>query len=306
MADPVHDYALCGWHVESAISLPELPGWTGAESAPEVEFVLGSLPERLDDPVFATPMLQIDADGRALYRIPAVAAFLVEGGTRVTIDPVLSPDASDVRLFLLGSVFGLLCHQRGVLPVHAAAVDIDGEAVAFAGASGAGKSTLAAAFRRRGFTLFADDVTPIAFDPVRFLPGLRRIRLWSDSLAAASDWEGQPIERCRDGIEKFARAFDDGFHTRALTPRAIFHLRDQAEGDVSFRRLQGGAAMQQLCRQVYRWRSLVAFSGQSEALSRAARAAGAIPRHFELSRKMEFDRLDDTIDAIVATVRASR
>jgi len=40
------------------------------------------------------------------------------------------------------------------MPLHAATVEIDGEAVSFAGASGAGKSTLAAAFLRRGIWSF--------------------------------------------------------------------------------------------------------------------------------------------------------
>ena len=51
------------------------------------------------------------------------------------IDPendFTAPGASsrNVRVFLLGSAFGALLHQRGLLPLHANAVEVDGRAVA--------------------------------------------------------------------------------------------------------------------------------------------------------------------------------
>ncbi|MES2441564.1 MAG: hypothetical protein V4574_01935 [Pseudomonadota bacterium] len=309
MADIARDYNLCGWRVASAIHLPELPFWPDEPGAPDIAIVLGDVPAEIPDAALVTPHLQADQSGRARYTIAGVADYLIEQGARITIAPAMDPDAPDVRLFLLGSVFGVLCNQRGVLPLHACAVEVDGGAIAFAGASGAGKSTLAAAFHRRGFKLLADDVTPIAFDGgvVRFLPGLRRIRLWADSMRAAA-WDAGDVERCRDGIEKFSRAFDSGFVTEPLPPLALFHLRVLPEtvGDTMFRRLQGAAAVQQVRRQVYRWRTLQRSTGNVEANTRVIRAAAGIPRHFELSRRIGYDQLDATIDAVVETVRLTR
>ena len=189
MAEPVH-YSLCGWHTASAIELPELPLWTGASDEPEIVIALGDVPDAIEDPVLVTPFLQAARDNRARYSVAGVADYLIEQGKRITIAPRLAPDSPDVRLFLLGSVFGFLCNQRGVLPIHACSVEVDGGAIAFAGASGMGKSTLAATFHRRGFRLLADDVTPVELSDgaIRFLPGLRRIRLWGDSMQAAG-WD---------------------------------------------------------------------------------------------------------------------
>ena len=85
-------------------------------------------------------------------------------GNQIVIDA--APDATDrnVRLFLLGSALGALLHQRGLLPLHANAIDLGGGAVAFSGHSGAGKSTIAAWFHDRGHRILADDVCVVGFD----------------------------------------------------------------------------------------------------------------------------------------------
>ena len=91
----------------------------------------------------------------------------------------------NVRLFLLGSAFGVLLHQRGLLPLHANAIEIDGRAVAFMGPSGAGKSTLAAWFHDRAFRVIADNVCAISRNSEgrrQAAPGLPRLRLWAEAL----------------------------------------------------------------------------------------------------------------------------
>jgi hypothetical protein len=310
MAENFHHYALCGWHIASVIALPELAPWPGQPGEPVVQIVLGTVPAEISEPSLVTPFLQANRFGVARYTVD-VADFLVERGERITIASAegIAPDAPEVRLFLLGSVFGILCNQRGVLPLHAAAVEVDGKAIAFAGASGAGKSTLAAAFHRRGFRLLADDVTPIRFDGnhVEFLPGLQRIRLWADSMAAI-DWRQGEAERCRPGIEKFSRAFDHGFVDKPLQPVALFHLRalSDTNGDTTMSRLRGADAVHQVRRQVYRWRTLQRSTSTSEAVSRVLRSAAGIPRHYVLSRRLGYDNLDHTIDTALEAVRLAR
>ena len=288
-----------------------MPLWPGEPNTPEITIALGHVPAEIPDAVLATPFLQANRSGVARHAIPGVADYLIEQGSRITISPApgMAPESPDIRLFLLGSVFGVLCNQRGVLPLHASSVEVDGGAIAFASASGGGKSTLAAAFHRRGFKLLADDVTPVAFQDgsVRFLPGLRRIRLWPDSVRAFG-WDRGGLERCRAGIEKFSRGFDDGFVEEPVKPLALFHLRNLAltGGTLMFNRLHGAAAVQEVRRQVYRWRTLKCSAGNAEATTRVLRTATGIPRHFALSRHVAYEELDATIDAVLETVRLSQ
>lgn len=308
MNSQARDYDLCGWRLASDIPLPDLSIWAGDARAPDVVVALGEVPP-IDAPIMATPIMAIDATGRTRFRIDGVADYLIEEGRRITVAPACAADSPDVRLFLLGSAFGYLCHQRGVVPIHGASVVIDGEAVLLAGASGAGKSTLADAFARRGNVVLSDDVSPVQIGPdgAVILPSLRRIRLWQDAIDNAG-WGSAGLERCRDGLEKFSRSLLEQPRALPTPPRAIFHLSRQWDkhGGARFRRLRGRAAVEQFRSQIYRGRSLVWLAGAASAMARATAAASGIPSHFIVERALSFDRLDETVDAIVMTVRASR
>lgn len=301
-------YRLCDWLVLSDIPLPELPAWSGDDRPHDLRITVGEVPALIEDAKLVTPVLQVDAAGRrARFHIEAVATFLVEDGRRITVQPRVALDAPDIRLFLLGTPFGLVCHQRGVLPLHAAAVEVDGEAVVFAGESGVGKSTLAAAFWRRGFPVIGDDVAPflIEKDQVVVLPSLRRIRLWADSIRAAA-WEPSTMERCREGIEKFSQPLGSNVALAPLRPRALIHLhtKTRGAGGTTFRNLRGREAAEWLGRQVYRAGSLHQVAGSTARITRITRVASAIPRHLVMARPLDFAELDQNVDMILETIRA--
>ena len=83
-----------------------------------------------------------------LLNIPDVARYLVRGGNEILVDQVHTSKLGDVRAYLLGTVFGVLCHQRGITPFHASAIEVADDCIAFAGDTGVGKSTLVAALGR--------------------------------------------------------------------------------------------------------------------------------------------------------------
>jgi hypothetical protein len=161
----------------------------------------------------------MEADGDTLLlTIAKVGRYRIAGGREIIVDPYPGVPDRNLRLFLLGSAFGALLHQRGILPLHANAVDLGGRAVAFMGESGAGKSTLAAWFHDQGCEIIADDVCAVVFregDHPFALPGLPRLRLWRDSLeetgrdfrryALSYDSEEEDFEKFDVPIEMTAR-----------------------------------------------------------------------------------------------------
>src|SRR6266487_2977299 len=48
-----------------------------------------------------------------LLDFPAVGRFLLRAGKEILMDLAPSSDDNEVRTYLLGTVFGALCHQRG-------------------------------------------------------------------------------------------------------------------------------------------------------------------------------------------------
>ncbi len=151
----MNSYCVAGLAVASEI---ELPGAIAARAAaaPDVVIRAGPVPEALPDASLRGPTWEI-AGERFLLRIPGVARFLLSGGNEIRFEAAAGAGPADIAIFLLGTVFGILLHQRGQIVLHASAVRVAGKAVLFCGASGAGKSTLAAALAQRGFPVMTDD-----------------------------------------------------------------------------------------------------------------------------------------------------
>lgn len=274
---PSCDRALCGWRVASALPLPDLIPWTGDDRAPDLTIDVGAAPERLPDLTVDRPLLQVAGDGTCRFAMPGVAVYLIDpAGTRVTIDPALPLDASDIRVFLLGTVFAVLCYRRGLLPLHASCVRIGNAAVALAGQSGVGKSTLAALFIRRGHQVLADDVTVVdaaAPGGPRVLPAFPRLKLWDDAIKKI-DIPTDRLERTRPGLEKFSVPITESYCLEPLPLAAVMHLDDREPG--APRRLRGAAAVERLRLDTYR-RGLATRLGAPASILPAMLRVAQIP-----------------------------
>jgi hypothetical protein len=160
-----------------------------------------------------------------------------------------------LRLYFFGSVLGLVCHQRGLLPLHASAVTFGGPAIAFCGPPGMGKSTLAAFCVEAGGRLVADDVLVVANEAGSHAvvnPGMPKVKLWRDALEA--------LGRNTDGLSPdWARA--EKFHvpagplivTEHVQLARIFVLEaDEHAGAGVTSALSGAEAVSELIQNTYR------------------------------------------------------
>src|SRR5277367_2590134 len=114
-------YLIGGITLISEIALPELPRVQQQSATPHpVRVLLGDVPNHLpgavelDPDCFATPT-------QYLLNIRGVARYLVTAGREIVVHPEDAAPALDVRGYLLGSIFVVLCQQRGLLPLHASA-----------------------------------------------------------------------------------------------------------------------------------------------------------------------------------------
>jgi hypothetical protein len=199
----LHSYRVAGLAVASEI---ELPGAIPAQHAGTADVMVRAapVPANLDDASKKGVTWQIAGD-RFLFQVPGVARFLLSAGREILFEPASGVAAGDVSIFLIGTVFGILLHQRGEIVLHASAVQVNGRAVLFCGSSGAGKSTLAAALAQRGFPLVADDLCAITLAPgapPMVQPDGRHLKLWAQAIERLdlAERRGAPV---RNKLQKF-------------------------------------------------------------------------------------------------------
>jgi hypothetical protein len=156
------------------------------DGQPDVVVSEGVVPRSLDAPI-ATGLSWQAEPGRYLLRGGRRAGrFLVENGTKITLER--NPEAEDEMLafFFLDAVLAALLRQRGLLVLHANAAVTPSGAVAVSGKSGAGKSTTLAALLARGCRMLADDITVLELTEdgrVQALPGIPQMHLAEDAAA---------------------------------------------------------------------------------------------------------------------------
>ncbi len=201
----VAEYLLGGIPLVSEIPLPELPlvQHNDAELHP-VNIRLGGVPSHLPDAVELDPYC-FATSAQYLLCIPGIARYLVTGGREIVVEPDAGALPLDVRTYLLGSIFVVLCQQRGLLPLHASAIGGRSGVVAFLAHSGRGKSTLAAHLAQRGFDVLADDVCLIdTTQPgtAMVIPTAPWLKLWRNSLENLGR-QAEGLERVFSEDEKY-------------------------------------------------------------------------------------------------------
>lgn len=296
-------YLLAGIVLASELPIPELePCGGGAVSQSSVLVRLGSVPLALpgaveiDPDCYATP-------SQYLLRIPGVANYHVSEGKEITIAPEENARPLDVRAYLLGTVFVALCHQRGLLPLHASAVRASNGVVAFLASSGGGKSSLVAHLAARGFPVVADDICLVdapAGSPPMVTPAAPWLKLWRASL----EHLGRPAE----GLDQVFSEDDkyrlpvQGEEERSPIDRLVFLERGAAAGEgetaeaeiVEIPRLHAVPMLMNLTHQAY----LLEATGQrNESFLRCGRVLSQA-RAYRLVRPWGFEHIEATVDAL--------
>lgn len=131
----------------------------GATVPATTELPVGDLAAQWSTDTGLTASFVRRADGSHLLRFESTCDVVVDSrAERVTVHLVEGvPDAMG-GVLVGGTVLAYVLMLRGEVVLHASAVDVGGQAVAFVGSSGMGKTTLATMMCRDGGLLITDDV----------------------------------------------------------------------------------------------------------------------------------------------------
>jgi hypothetical protein len=291
----VHFYSVSGLSVDSEIVLPGLTARTADRGTPDVTIRQQPVPATLENARATGPTWEI-ADQRFLLRIPDVARFLLSDGRDIAFEPAPGAEAADIPIFILGTAFGILLHQREQVALHASAVRVNGKAILFCGPSGAGKSTLAAALAQRGFPLMTDDVCAITVNGAgtpMVHPDGRQLKLWAQAIEKL-DLAERRGNRVRSRLEKFYVEAGEAF-VEPLPLGAVYALREAHPPHApGIERPNVVDAALLLRRNAYR-PLLVSRMGQKANYFHAAANIANIAGIFHLTRALDFAAMPDVV-----------
>jgi len=290
----VQYFRIAGLTVGSELPLPHMAAMAKSSSVPDIHIRRGPAPLTLACPDSSGPTWEMAGD-QLLLRIPGVARFLLQAGRDIIFEPCDHGRTSDIAIFVTGTVFGILLHQRQQAVLHASAVMVGGKAILFCGASGAGKSTMAAALGNAGYPLLNDDISVIGRDgdvPLTHSDG-RQLKLWQEAADALglTDRLGDPV---REGLSKHyvtPRSSID----ETLPIGAVYLLREARPPRQSgIARLNIADAARAVTANAYRPLLVTAMKQQSLYLQ-AAMAISKSTGVFLLTRPKEFASISEIV-----------
>lgn len=182
--------ACFGFEVRSELTFSYLREGSGTplavleEETPPAE--PGSAPLRVWEPTPENPFharLHEDPDGAYRLWIDGLGWYgVTPEAAEVRVPPGADPVRREERLWGIPATLCFL--ERGDVPLHAAAVDVDGSAVLLGAPGRFGKTTLAAAFLAGGHRILSEDVSCLRLAGIpRVFPGPAMLRIRADSYA---------------------------------------------------------------------------------------------------------------------------
>ena len=195
-----HDYIIFGYRVRSAF---ELDAYACDFDTPEIIVENGQIScfnEELAEDGFH---FSLDENLIAFY-VPDVGTYEIRNGNRIIVEPDKGARLQDITLFILGSAFGFLMHQKKVYPLHGSTVDLGDRCLILVGHSGACKTSLASGFVEQGYKLLTDDVSRIEYiDTDHYVhPSYPSQKIWKDG-AHHLQLKYNPENRVLRELDKF-------------------------------------------------------------------------------------------------------
>jgi hypothetical protein len=191
---------------------------------------------------------------RSLISINEVADFEISEGRQIRVWPAAGATQKDIEMFLFGPAWATLCHQRGLLPLHASAIVTGLGITAFIGRSGAGKSTTAALFNSLGHEVIADDILPVSFDH-NSMPGawpyLRRLKLDRDPISQLAFTPMEIVSEIFDTESYFVRPQRTGDDRWRRLERLYLLENDMTDSRVQIEQITGADAVRALVDHTY-------------------------------------------------------
>ena len=221
----MYSYFAYGLGIQSLMPLPELK--EVAKVKPDLIIRRGEIDRPLPTSIDRDGSYFHLEAGEAYLFWKEVGAFLVRNGNEIIVDAFPGVEERIIRLPLLGTVLSAAISQRNLPALHASAVAVNGQAVAFLGFRGAGKSTMAAALYSRGHSLIADDSVVLDINGPGIptaLPSFPQLKLFPEAASASLGDDPKTLPQLMSGFEKRGRRVTERFSTQPVPLSRLYIL----------------------------------------------------------------------------------
>lgn len=203
-----YTYLIEGITIATDIYFPEL---METDTAPQVELLYGDVPEKLEKNNVDFPFIEAN-EHQYLLKLDKIGRYLVENGTKITIQKDPKASAHDLEKYVLTNVFGALSYQQKMIPMHGGVFIHNGKGILVSGISGNGKSTILSALFQKGYQLISDDISNVEIIDGKLMvhPCYPRILIWKDT-AERLKIDLTAIPKMRSDMEKYLLPIDSTF-----------------------------------------------------------------------------------------------
>lgn len=244
------------------------------ESA-DVTIVFGKMPDQLKYTIEETKRYVYNKS-QLIYKVKNIANFLIEEGSKITIDPINDCPHKTIKLYLDGIAFSCILAQRGIPAYHGSAVKIDGKCLLIMGSSGAGKSSLTTGLLDYGCEFISDDIIVFAYKDNQLMvhPGFPEQKLSSDLIKNYKLENIVDQEVYYPGVKKDKYFINrtDTFYNKPCQVDAIVYLRI-SEKEFSIRQVRGIEKLDVVLKNTFRSSFINIFNKEKEQFKISAALA---------------------------------
>jgi hypothetical protein len=249
-----YTYMLYGLKVKSEINMPELIKLDSKNISDwDVSVFYGNMPKQIDGYIIKNKYFELSK--REFYlNIKGIASYYVADGSTIIVKSELGSSLEDIKIFLIGTCFGMLLKQRNTIAIHGGTVVVDGKGIIVTGHTGAGKSTLVSAFRNEGHAFLADDVSALGIDIDKNIiihPTYPQQKLCKDAMDKMG-YDTDNFLQIDSYRDKYAIPLETNFADFPVLLKAIYEVNIGQGDKVEFEEILGFEKMRLILRNIYR------------------------------------------------------
>ncbi|WPC43296.1 hypothetical protein [Clostridium sp. JS66] len=242
-------YTVFGLKISSEIPISELLPSEGDE---DIKIILGKVPSKIDHIIIKADDYQMSKT-EFLFSVENVGRYYIKDGKLILIEPYEKADSKSINVYLMGTAFGVVLLQRGMVPIHGSSVIINDQCVIFTGDCGAGKSTLCSAFRKNEYEFLSDDISVITLNEEGIpmvQPAFPQQRLCSDS-ARMMGYDIASLSLASNTDHKYVISDPNNFKSEPMPLVAIFELCPKQDCTIGIRKLEGTDKLWNIIKNIY-------------------------------------------------------